>query len=158
MKQNCLTESTLKCVNKDFRNYYRKVTRGKPKIRYDNYEYDNDKIIQLFLKKVADKLVENRAGVHINRIGYFFIYRHPFVFPPRKIPHLRTYMPTFIPTDGSIFKYWSMDFKFNRSLDDRIQKEVRKGQRYLNMMLGLPTKNTMYIGASNGALMNKNKI
>lgn len=153
---NCTTPSTLKVVNKDFRNFYKKKTADIKNRRL--HEYDNDRIIQLFLQKVGEKTVENRAGVHIEKIGYFFVYRHPFKFPPRLyLPHLKPYMLTFLPTDNSIFKYWSMDFKFNRSLQTKMEQNVKRGYRYLNLMMGVSKKEYMYIGAVRGAKDNRKK-
>ena len=154
MIKNCIAPNKLKTVNKDFRNFYKKETVDIKHKRI--HEYQNDQIIQLFLKKMTEKLVENRAGIHINKIGYFFVYKHPFKFPPRPyFPHLKPFMLTFIPTEGSIFKYWSMDFKFNRTLVQKMESNVRKGYRYLNLMMGVTKKDYMYIGAVNSALKNK---
>lgn len=154
MVKNGIAPDTLKVVNKDFRNFYKKQTRHIIDKRL--HEYDNDRIIQLFLKKVGENLIENRAGVHIDKIGYFFVYRHPFIFPPRiGLPHLKPYMLTFIPTENSIFKYWSMDFKFNRTLMQKMEQNVKKGYRYLNLMMGVTKKEYMYIGAVNSAKVNR---
>ena len=79
--KNCLAPPTLKVLDKDFRNFYRKKTKNNIKKRL--HHYDNDRIIRLFLKKVGDKMIENRSGVLINRIGSFFVYKHPFVFRTR---------------------------------------------------------------------------
>lgn len=153
--KNCLAPSPIKCVNKDFRDFYRKETADATHKRL--HHYDNDKIIQLFLKKVAEKVIEYRAGVHINKIGYFFVYKHPFnKFPPslyRK--HLKPFMLTFIPTENSIFKYWSMDFKFNRVLREKMEANIKKGYRYLNMINGVSKKEWMYIGAVPNAIRDK---
>lgn len=155
MVKNGIAPHPIKCVNKDFRNFYKSKTR---EIKHKRlHEYDNDRIIQLFLKKLGDKLIENRSGVHINKIGYFFVYRHPFKFAPRYLPHLKPYMLTFIPTEGSIFKYWSMDFKFDKGLRQRMEANVKKGYRYLNLMMGVTKKEYMYIGAVNSAIVNKKR-
>ena len=69
MIKNCIAPNKLKTVNKDFRNFYKKETVDIKHKRI--HEYQNDQIIQLFLKKMTEKLVENRAGIHINKIGYF---------------------------------------------------------------------------------------
>lgn len=152
--KNCIAPHHLKCVNKDFRNFYRKKTSHILDKRL--HEYTNDRIIMLFLKKMTEKLIEYRAGVYIDKIGYFFVYKHPFKFPPRLyLPHLKPYMLTFIPTENSIFKYWSMDFKFNRSLMHKMEDNVRKGYRYLNLMMGVSKKEYMYIGAVHSAIVNR---
>lgn len=154
--KNCLAPNKIKCINKDFRDYYKRRTTDNIKKRL--HEYDNDRIIQLFLKKMADYLIEYRAGILINKIGYFFVYKHPFKFAPSLTRnHLKPYMLTFIPTESSIFKYWSMDFKFNRSLRQRMETNVKKGYRYLNMMNGASKKEYMYIGAVPSAIRQKDK-
>ena len=156
MVKNGVAANPIKCTNKDFRNYYKRRTRDIIDQRL--HEYVNDRIIMLFLKKIGEKLIEYRAGVHINKIGYFFVYRHPFKFPPRVFPpHLRRYMFTFIPTENSIVKYWSMDFKFNKNLVEKLNENVKKGYRYLNLMMGVTKKEYMYLGAVNSAKVNRKK-
>lgn len=155
MKKNGIAPHTIQCINKDFRDFYKKKTQDAKDRRL--HEYENDRIIQLFLQKVSERLVENRAGVHINKIGYFFVYRHPFKFPPRSLPHLKSYMLTFIPTENSIFKYWSMDFKFDKGLVRKMEENVRKGYRYLNLMMGVTKREYMYLGAVNSAIVNKKR-
>lgn len=153
--KNCLAPSTLKVLDKDFRNFYRKKTKNNIKKRL--HHYDNDKIIRLFLKKIGDKMIENRSGVLINRIGYFFVYKHPFVFRTRiGMKHLKRYIPTFIPIENSIFKYWSMDFKFSTKIVNGIDNRIKNGYRYLNLMNGINKSDYIYLGASNRAITEKN--
>ncbi len=153
--KNCLAPSTLKVLDKDFRNFYRKKTKNNIKKRL--HHYDNDRIIRLFLKKVGDKMIENRSGVLINRIGYFFVYKHPFVFRTRiGMKHLKRYIPTFIPIENSIFKYWSMDFKFSTKIVNGIDNRIKNGYRYLNLMNGINKSDYIYLGASNRAITEKN--
>ena len=153
--KNCLAPSTLKVLDKDFRNFYRKKTKNNIKNRL--HHYDNDKIIRLFLKKIGDKMIENRSGVLINRIGYFFVYKHPFVFRTRiGMKHLKRYIPTFIPIENSIFKYWSMDFKFSTKIVNGIDNRIKNGYRYLNLMNGINKSDYIYLGASNRAITEKN--
>ena len=153
--KNCLAPSTLKVLDKDFRNFYRKKTKNNIKKRL--HHYDNDRIIRLFLKKIGDKMIENRSGVLINRIGYFFVYKHPFVFRTRiGMKHLKRYIPTFIPIENSIFKYWSMDFKFSTKIVNGIDNRIKNGYRYLNLMNGINKSDYIYLGASNRAITEKN--
>ena len=153
--KNCLAPSTLKVLDKDFRNFYRKKTKNNIKKRL--HHYDNDRIIRLFLKKIGDKMIENRSGVLINRIGYFFVYKHPFVFRTRiGMKHLKRYIPTFIPIENSIFKYWSMDFKFSTKIVNGIDNKIKNGYRYLNLMNGINKSDYIYLGASNRAITEKN--
>ena len=153
--KNCLAPSILKVLDKDFRNFYRKKTKNNIKKRL--HHYDNDRIIRLFLKKVGDKMIENRSGVLINRIGYFFVYKHPFIFRTRiGMKHLKRYIPTFIPIENSIFKYWSMDFKFSTKIVNGIDNRIKNGYRYLNLMNGINKSDYIYLGASNRAITEKN--
>lgn len=155
-RKNCIAPHDIKVVNKDFRDFYRKETANIKHKRL--HEYTNDRIIQLFMKKVTQGVIENRAGVHINKIGYFFVYRHPFVALSEinKFRYLKRYMPTFIPTENSIFKYWSMDFKFEYTVYKRIDEMLKKGVRYLNLMLGVTKADHMYLGAAKKAIRLKN--
>ena len=153
--KNCLAPSTLKVLDKDFRNFYRKKTKNNIKKRL--HHYDNDKIIRLFLKKIGDKMIDISSGVLINRIGYFFVYKHPFVFRTRiGMKHLKRYIPTFIPIENSIFKYWSMDFKFSTKIVNGIDNRIKNGYRYLNLMNGINKSDYIYLGASNRAITEKN--
>jgi len=65
-------------------------------------------------------------------------------------------MPTFIPTENSIFKYWSMDFKFSTKIMEGIDNNIKNGYRYLNLMNGVSKTDYIYLGASNKAITDKN--
>lgn len=152
--KTCMSPSPLKTLNKDFRNFYRKQTKDIMHKRL--HHYDNDRIMSLFFKKMSEDLVEYRAGIHIKKLGYFFIYKHPFKFPPSAyLNHMKPYYPTFIPTENSVVKYWSMDFKFNRVLVAKIDTYIRKGYRYLNMINGVSKKDYMYLGAAMNSIRYK---
>lgn len=133
--------------NKDFRNYYKRRTADNMEGRL--HEYVNDRILKLFIKKVADRLVNYRAGVNIKRIGYFFIFRRPFDFYRRetkRFKHLKKYMPAFIPTTRSIFRYYSIDHEFHHKIYKRLNERVNQGYRYLNMIKGVGNKRYIYQG------------
>ena len=152
MKKNGMSPEMLKVVDKDFRNYYRQKTANNIPKRL--HEYTNDKIIRLFLKKVAEEIVRNRAGVHIDKIGYFYNHMIPFKFTPsftRKI-NLKKYYTTFIPTHDSLFKYWLMDFKFNHNIVKNMNERVDKGVKYLNMINGVSEEDYFYQGVNKSAL------
>ena len=90
-----ILKNNLKIINKDFRNYYRNVTKNDKKIRL--HEYDNDRIIQLFTKKVAKNIIESKSGVHIKRLGYFYNHRIPWIiFPIKTKKHAYKYITSFI--------------------------------------------------------------
>lgn len=127
-----LTYNKLKVLNKDFRNFYKKETRDDINGRL--HEYDNDKIIRLFIKKVAENLIDTPSGVHIKNIGYFHVYMIPYERVNRYNGRIdRRYQLTFTPTDNSYFRYWSMDYKFSRIVEAKLRKKLKKGYRYYNM-------------------------
>ena len=141
-----ILKNNLKIINKDFRNYYRNVTKNDKKIRL--HEYDNDRIIQLFTKKVAKNIIESKSGVHIKRLGYFYNHRIPWIiFPIKTKKHAYKYITSFIPTDNSILKYWSFDFMFLPSIEKEIKSKIKNGYGYLNMVKGLSKTNNYYLGA-----------
>lgn len=145
-KINCISPDYLKPIDTDFRNYYKSVTRDNIKDRL--HHYDNDRIIRLFINKLTEKLLENRSGVLVKRIGYFFIYRHPFLnfTPSLWRNHLKPYMITFLPTDDSIFKYWMIDFRVNRTIVKKLSENVKKGYRYLNLMHSMISNENINLG------------
>lgn len=153
--KNGIAKDYLKPFDKDFRNYYRKVTANEKHKRL--HHYDNDRIIRLFLQKVAERIVDYRAGVNIKKIGYIFVYKHPFLnfVPSLYYNHLKPYMITFIPCENSILKYWSIDFRINKGLRQKMENNVKKGYRYLNLMRGVSKKEYIYLGAPPKVLNNK---
>lgn len=133
-------------INKDFRDYYRKRTSKDISKRL--HEYDNDRIISLFTKKLAEKVVENKSGVHVKRLGYFYNHRVPWIiFPIKTKKHTYKYVTTFIPTKGSSLKYWSFDFKWQVILVKKLKEKINAGYGYLNMIKGLSKWNGFYLGA-----------
>lgn len=156
MVKNGISPNPIKCINKDFRNFYKKETEDIIDKRL--HEYDNDRIIHAFLQKMGEKLITNRSGIFIEKMGYFFVYAHPYKFQPRLGKnHLRPYLLTFIPTRNSIFKYWGMDFKFIRSLEQGLKKNIKKGYRYLNMIKSINGINEFYQGSRTWVKSNKTK-
>ena len=128
-----LVYNKLKVNNKDFRNFYKKQTKKDSKNRL--HEYDNDKIIRLFLKKVSKYIVEKPSGVHIKNIGYF----HVFMIPYERVSRfngqiLPRYKLTYTPTDNSYFKYWSMDYQFREKVQNKLTLMISKGYKYYNMV------------------------
>lgn len=145
-----LAKADRPIVKWDFRSYYKKVTKHERDKRL--HEYTNDRIIRLFVKKVVDRIINNRSGVHINRIGYFYVHMIPFKLHIKYngMPH--RYQLAFVPTDRSIFKYWGMDFTFNSALKKAVQKRVKEGYRYLNMIKGVSKVDHFYLGVKGLAL------
>lgn len=127
-----LSYNKLKVNNKDFRNFYKRETKSNVKGRL--HEYTNDKIIRLFLNKVANYIVEHPAGVYIDRIGYFHVYMIPYERVSRFNGKINPrYKLTFVPTDRSIFRYWSMDYQFRNKIVNNFNKKIKDGYRYLNL-------------------------
>ena len=131
----------------DFRNFYKRQTVDIKSQRL--HDYENDRIIRLFLKKVRDRLINNPAGVHIKRIGYFYVHMIPFnLLWNYKGQKVHKYHPCFVPTDNSVFKFWTMDFHFTRSLVKSIRDRLKNGHRYLNMIKGVTVVDHFYLGAN----------
>ena len=142
-----LSKAKQTVLGADFRNYYRKVTAHEKNKRL--HEYENDRIIRLFIKKIQERLLTNRSGVHIHRIGYFYVHMLPFnLLWNYKNKKVNKYQLAFIPTDNSIFKYWGMDFHFARKLNKEVQDRIKDGYRYLNMIKGLSRVDHYYLGVN----------
>lgn len=141
-------------VKQYFKSFYKRATKHNKEERI--HEYVNDRIIRLFLKKVHDRLINNRSGVHIRRIGYFYVHMVPF--KPSLAKRLNRYQVAFVPTHNSIFKYWSMDFCFDITIRNKVQERIKNGYRYLNMINGVTTSDNFYLGATKYALRQYRKI
>ena len=108
-------------------------------------------------EKLKDKIINTPSGVHINRIGYFYVHMIPFNIKWYTIKKIKKYHPTFIPTEASIFKFWTMDFHFSRNFVNEIQKRVKDGYRYLNMIKGISRTDYYYLGVNKYSLKQKKK-
>lgn len=157
-----LSKAKKTVIGADFRNYYKKVTVNEKNKRL--HEHENDRIIRLFIKKVQERLVENRSGVHIHRMGYFYVHMLPFnLLWNYKNKKVYKYQLAFIPTDNSIFKHWGMDFHFGRRINKEVQDRIKNGYRYLNMIRGLSRVDDYYLGVNKYSLrqhklLKKNEI
>lgn len=138
------TTINYKVTKNKFRDFYKRSTVDNKKSRI--HEHINDRIIRLFIKKLSHKLVNNRSGVHIKRIGYFYVHMIPFDTRWYTSKRIHKFHPTFIPTDKSIFTTWSMDFHFSNHITEKIQSRVKEGYRYLNMINGVTTVDYFYLG------------
>ena len=64
-------------------------------------------------------MIENRSGVLINSMGYFFVYKHPFVFRTRiGMKHLKRY-------ENDYFEEEEMDdVPMDMSVEDKFADEA----------------------------------
>ncbi len=140
-----LCYNNLKVNNKDFRNFYKKETKDDIKNRL--HEYVNDKIIKKFLSKTAKYLIEKPSGVHIKNIGYFHVYMIPYERVSKYNGSIQPrYKLTFVPTDKSYFKYWSMDYQFKEKLEAQLKEKINEGYKYYNMANAVSNINPYSIG------------
>lgn len=142
-----LSKANKAVCGAQFRNYYRKATADEKNKRL--HEHVNDRIIRLFIKKVKEKIVENRSGVHIHRMGYFYVHMLPFnMMWNYKNQKVYKYQLAFVPTDNSVFKFWGMDFHFGKELNKKLQDRIKNGYRYLNMIKGVTKVDHYYLGVN----------
>lgn len=144
--KSCLAPQYKSAVKDDFSKSYTAYMRKK-RIKTRLSKLEANKVINRFLEILGEQISESRSGVLVKRIGYFCVYRHPFIFPPRNWAHLKNYRAIHINNERCIFKYYMMDYYFNRKIQENIEKKVRDGQRYLNLMMGITTKDDMYKGS-----------
>jgi hypothetical protein len=103
------------------------------------------KIVKTICKHIAEEVVEREGGVHISRLGYFFVWKIP-----RKMTyntkvrggtleekfnyHTNHYMfsPIFLPSIDSrnTLKYWGMDNSFSVNIRQGIKEKVSSGFKY----------------------------
>ena len=124
--------------------------RYKKVARYKKYQLGNREelktIVKIIFQVIAEKLVENEAGVFIRKFGYFFIWK----IPNRDLRYsitkqgeeLKTksnfytdnfmYSPILLP-DNTI-QGWSMDNTFNNTLKQNLSKQFNAGKNYKTYM------------------------
>ena len=56
------------------------------------------------------------------------------------------YKLTFVPTDKSYFKYWSMDYQFKEKLEAQLKEKINEGYKYYNMANAVSNINPYSIG------------
>lgn len=99
-------------------------------------------IISKFLTTFNEMLIERRCGGVMEDVGYFFVYYTPFHEPYKGSPKLngrkvynKKYRICFIPIHkGSPFRYYVLDFNTIRKTNLKLENNIKKGYRYLNLM------------------------
>jgi len=123
---------------------YKKVARYK-KHKLESRE-ELKMIVKTIFQVIAEKLVDNEAGVFIRKFGYFFIWKIPNrglrYSITKKGEELKTkpnfytdnfmYSPIFLP-DNSL-QGWSMDNTFNNTLKQDLSKQLNAGKNYKTYM------------------------
>lgn len=155
-KRLCLAPVLNSSLQDDFGKSYNAYMKKHRLEKRKLSKLEANKVINKFLELLALEIAASRTGVLVKRIGYFTVYRHPFVFPPRKyMHHLKDYRVIHISNHRCIFKYYMMDYFFNRKIQKDIDERVKNGQRYINLMMGVAKKNDMYIGAIKSAIIKR---
>lgn len=103
---------------------------------YISKRHEVYKVVARIFKKIRDHMIDHPSGVHMEGIGYFFVFMVPF---HRTFTYkgLREYQGTFVPTYGSKIKNWCFDFALSKKIFKGVRKRVRSGHRYLNMINGV---------------------
>lgn len=114
------------------------------KYRLENRE-ELRKLVREICGVIGEEIVNSEGGVHINRLGYFFIWKIP-----KKMTynthisggkseenfnyHTNHYMysPIFLPSidKKSTLKNWGMDNSFNRKIRFGIKDKLKSGFKY----------------------------
>ena len=102
-------------------------------------------IVKTICKHIGNEIVDRKAGVHINGLGYFFIWKIPKKMTyNKKIKgvgleenfnyHTNNYMysPILLPSldKKDTLAYWSMDNSFVNKLKQGVKKNVMAGFKY----------------------------
>lgn len=122
--------------------YYREKSKYRT-VSNTPREVQHTRLINTFWRKVANRTIENKAGVYIEKFGYFCIgmsmERQLAPTPDKKDiyinPHTDNYRyyPLFIPDRNTMsFKVFTMDRNFSRKLKKKLQLKLKAGFKYLN--------------------------
>lgn len=98
------------------------------------------KVVDDIFAEVKDGLINHKSGVHLEGLGYFFVFtgvynrRVKFGKGRRsdRSVYSKRYFPMFIPTNPKLFG-WSMDYQFFRPVLDSIYAKLKEGNSYINM-------------------------
>ena len=102
-------------------------------------------LVSVICKHIGNEIVERKAGVHIRRLGYFFIWKIP-----RKLTYTKQvkggkaeelynyhtdqymYSPILLPSldKNRTFFNWSMDNSFAHNVKKGVNKKVSEGYKY----------------------------
>jgi len=103
------------------------------------------KVVSTICKHIGNEIVDRDAGVHIRRLGYFFVWKIP-----RKMTyntqikgeelkenynhHTNNHMfsPIFLPSLDckNTLQYWSMDNSFCKSIKHGVRDKIKDGFHY----------------------------
>lgn len=103
------------------------------------------RIVKTICKHIGNELVERQGGVHVRRLGYFFVWKIPrkmtFTTQVRggKLKESynhhsdnHMYSPVFLPAldHRNTLKDWGMDNAFSVNVKQGIKNKVRRGFKY----------------------------
>jgi hypothetical protein len=123
---------------------YLKYNKIPKKYRVEGRE-ELRKLIKTICKHIGNEIVEKPGGVHIRRLGYFFVWKIPRKTTyHKKIKggkleenynyHTNHYMysPIFLPSidKNRTFADWSMDNSFTSTVKQGIKNKVSSGFKY----------------------------
>lgn len=123
--------------------YYRKHSKLR-KVANTRRPFYHRRITSYFWGLVATNLIEKKAGVLVNNLGYFCISMVPVKQIPYKKaisgrylnPHTesRVYFPVLITSKtDKLFNLFNMDRSFSKKIRDGINRKLKDGFKYINM-------------------------
>lgn len=102
------------------------------------------KIVKAIFKKASEKMLENKSGVFLNKLGYFCIMMYPgrmmLINPGSKTgekflnaeTNYRNYSPQWIYNMYSDYYTWTMDRAFSQySIKNPLAKLLKSGKKYI---------------------------
>lgn len=114
--------------------------------RYKKYQVENREelknIVKCIFEVIAEKLIENSAGVFIRNFGYLFVWKIPnrnlrYSITPKgeqvieKVNYYtdnHMFSPIYVP--DKTMKGWSMDNTFNNTLKKELSVQLNSGKEY----------------------------
>lgn len=118
--------------------YVKKDKKGRNSFCRDEFRH----VLKDIFVELGNEIVESDNGVHMHRMGYFYIFTSitPYFkspkYAPKKIMYEyaetngRRFYPCFNPTAHSILKGYSLDFNDVPTFRERIRNEAKKGRRW----------------------------
>lgn len=148
-KKRLIEEGHINFITKERYTQYRNFRKGKSKNGTVKGRDNFNKMHRLFWEEVSNQMLNNEAGVLLDKIGYFYI-----MMVPKKMVSMswkgkeriqvlnlhsgsRLYLATFVPQRNTVFKLWNMDTRFSKKITTDLSKKLKSGKVYKSLVYSL---------------------
>lgn len=135
--------------------YYNKKNNHRRPKGLKGYRDDHvpvPEILRHIINEIAQQVIENKAGVYIKGLGYFFIFSTPLDYDfkgnaSRRVRVTnRAHRLCMIPTKDSPLRDYVIDFSNSPTMNRYIDDSIAAGNRYMNLSSTVLTYDELLYG------------